>query len=115
VQDASYLRSQAGQVLLAQAQQSAGRNATTPSRRECADGCCASAIARGLKRWNSSRSFLAQMLGVRRTSVSLVAGTLQKAKHDPLPARPHQDHRRRGGAKRRVRMLRKGALTMSRC
>jgi hypothetical protein len=67
------------QVLLAQAQQSAGCNAShTVESRMC--------------RWllrirdltqsdtmNLTQEFLAQMLGVRRTSVSLVAGTLQRA------------------------------------
>jgi CRP-like cAMP-binding protein len=67
------------QVLLAEAQQSAGCNAShTVEARMC----------RWLLRMrdltqsndlNLTQEFLAQMLGVRRTSVSLVAGTLQKA------------------------------------
>jgi Crp-like helix-turn-helix domain len=67
------------QVLLAQAQQSAGCNAShTVEARMC----------RWLLRIRDlmqsdemelTQEFLAQMLGVRRTSVSLVAGTLQKA------------------------------------
>jgi CRP-like cAMP-binding protein len=67
------------QVLLAQAQQSAGCNAShTVEARMC----------RWLLRMRDltqsddltlTQEFLAQMLGVRRTSVSLVAGTLQKA------------------------------------
>jgi CRP-like cAMP-binding protein len=67
------------QVLLAQAQQSAGCNAGhTIEARMC----------RWLLRMRDlmqsddlrlTQEFLAQMLGVRRTSVSLVAGTLQKA------------------------------------
>ena len=67
------------QVLLAQAQQSAGCNAShTVEARMC----------RWLLRMRDliqshdltlTQDFLAQMLGVRRTSVSLVAGTLQKA------------------------------------
>ena len=67
------------QVLLAQAQQSAGCNAShTVESRMC----------RWLLRMHDltqsndlklTQEFLAQMLGVRRTSVSLVAGTLQKA------------------------------------
>ena len=67
------------QVLLAQAQQSAGCNAShTVEARMC----------RWLLRMRDlaqsddlklTQEFLAQMLGVRRTSVSLVAGTLQAA------------------------------------
>jgi CRP-like cAMP-binding protein len=67
------------QVLLAQAQQSAGCNAGhTVEARMC----------RWLLRMRDltqsddlklTQEFLAQMLGVRRTSVSLVAGTLQRA------------------------------------
>jgi len=67
------------QVLLAQAQQSAGCNAShTVEARMC----------RWLLRIRDltesdemqlTQEFLAQMLGVRRTSVSLVAGTLQRA------------------------------------
>jgi Crp-like helix-turn-helix domain len=67
------------QVLLAQAQQSAGCNAShTVEARMC----------RWLLRIRDltesdemelTQEFLAQMLGVRRTSVSLVASTLQKA------------------------------------
>jgi hypothetical protein len=67
------------QVLLAQAQQSAGCNAshTVESRM-----CRWLLRIRDLTQSNSmdlTQEFLAQMLGVRRTSVSLVAGTLQKA------------------------------------
>jgi hypothetical protein len=67
------------QVLLSQAQQSAGCNAShTVEARMC----------RWLLRMRDlnqsddltlTQEFLAQMLGVRRTSVSVVAGTLQKA------------------------------------
>src|SRR5260221_3643237 len=67
------------QVLLAQAQQSAGCNAShTVAARMC----------RWLLRIRDltgsddmllTQEFLAQMLGVRRSAVSLVAGTLQKA------------------------------------
>src|SRR6478735_7448729 len=67
------------QVLLAQAQQSAGCNAshTVESRM-----CRWLLRMRDLTQSNDlklTQEFLAQMLGVRRTSVSLVAGTLQKA------------------------------------
>jgi CRP-like cAMP-binding protein len=67
------------QVLLAQAQQSAGCNAshTVESRM-----CRWLLRMRDLTQSNDlklTQDFLAQMLGVRRTSVSLVAGTLQKA------------------------------------
>jgi CRP-like cAMP-binding protein len=67
------------QVLLAQAQQSAGCNAshTVESRM-----CRWLLRMRDLTDSNDlklTQEFLAQMLGVRRTSVSLVAGTLQKA------------------------------------
>jgi CRP-like cAMP-binding protein len=67
------------QVLLAQAQQSAGCNAshTVESRM-----CRWLLRIRDLTKSNEmklTQEFLAQMLGVRRTSVSLVAGTLQRA------------------------------------
>jgi CRP-like cAMP-binding protein len=67
------------QVLLAQAQQSAGCNAshTVESRM-----CRWLLRMRDLAQSNDlklTQEFLAQMLGVRRTSVSLVAGTLQRA------------------------------------
>jgi Crp-like helix-turn-helix protein len=67
------------QVLLAQAQQSAGCNAshTVESRM-----CRWLLRIRDLTQSDSmklTQEFLAQMLGVRRTSVTLVAGTLQRA------------------------------------
>jgi CRP-like cAMP-binding protein len=67
------------QVLLAQAQQSAGCNASHTVE---ARMCRWLLRMRDLTQSNELRltqEFLAQMLGVRRTSVSLVAGTLQKA------------------------------------
>jgi Crp-like helix-turn-helix domain len=67
------------QVLLAQAQQSAGCNAshTVESRM-----CRWLLRIRDLTQSNDmklTQEFLARMLGVRRTSVTLVAGTLQRA------------------------------------
>jgi CRP-like cAMP-binding protein len=67
------------QVLLAQAQQSAGCNAghTVEARM-----CRWLLRIRDLTQSNEidlTQEFLGQMLGVRRTSVSLVANTLQKA------------------------------------
>jgi hypothetical protein len=67
------------QVLLAQAQQSAARNAshTVESRL-----CRWLLRIRDLTQSNKlslTQEFLARMLGVRRTSVTLVAGTLQRA------------------------------------
>ena len=67
------------QVLLAQAQQSAGCNASHDVE---ARMCRWLLRMRDLTQSNDlklTQEFLAQMLGVRRTSVSLVAGTLQKA------------------------------------
>src|SRR5215208_6060669 len=67
------------QVLLAQAQQSAGCNASHSVE---ARMCRWLLRIRDLTHSNDlklTQEFLAQMLGVRRTSVSLVAGTLQKA------------------------------------
>ena len=67
------------QVLFAQAQQSAGCNAshTVESRM-----CRWLLRIRDLTQSNKmelTQDFLAQMLGVRRTSISMVAGTLQRA------------------------------------
>src|SRR5213075_1440303 len=67
------------QVVLAQAQQSAGCNATHTVE---ARMCRWLLRIRDLNQSDEMRltqEFLAQMLGVRRTSVSIVAGTLQKA------------------------------------
>jgi CRP-like cAMP-binding protein len=67
------------QVLLAQVQQSAGCNASHTVE---ARMCRWLLRMRDLTQSNDlklTQEFLAQMLGVRRTSVSLVAGTLQRA------------------------------------
>jgi CRP-like cAMP-binding protein len=67
------------QVLLAQAQQSAGCNAShTVEARMCRWLLRMRDLAQS-DNLKLTQEFLAQMLGVRRTSVSLVAGTLQKA------------------------------------
>jgi len=67
------------QVLLAQAQQSAGCNAShTVEARMCRWLLRMRDLA-GSDDLKLKQDFLAQMLGVRRTSVSVVAGTLQKA------------------------------------
>jgi CRP-like cAMP-binding protein len=67
------------QVLLAQAQQSAGCNAShTIEARMCRWLLRMRDLAQS-DELKLTQEFLAQMLGVRRTSVSLVAGTLQRA------------------------------------
>ena len=67
------------QVLLAQAQQSAGCNAShTVEARMCRWLLRIRDLTQS-DEMSLTQDFLAQMLGVRRTSVSLVAGTLQRS------------------------------------
>jgi Crp-like helix-turn-helix domain len=67
------------QVLLAQAQQSAGCNAShTVESRMCRWLLRIRELTQSDK-LSLTQEFLAQMLGVRRTSVTLVGGTLQRA------------------------------------
>jgi CRP-like cAMP-binding protein len=67
------------QATLAQAQQSAACNAAhTLEARMCRWLLLARDLT-GRDEFNLTQEFLAEMLGVRRTSVSLVAGTLQQA------------------------------------
>jgi CRP-like cAMP-binding protein len=67
------------QVLLAQAQQSAGCNAShTVEARMCRWLLRIRELTQA-DEMKLTQEFLAQMLGVRRTSVSLIASTLQKA------------------------------------
>jgi hypothetical protein len=67
------------QVLLAQAQQSAGCNAGHSVEARMCRWLLRIRDLTGSDDMKLTQEFLAQMLGVRRTSVSLVAGTLQKA------------------------------------
>jgi CRP-like cAMP-binding protein len=67
------------QVLLAQAQQSAGCNASHTVEARMCRWLLRMRDLTGSDDLKLTQEFLAQMLGVRRTSVSLVAGTLQKA------------------------------------
>jgi CRP-like cAMP-binding protein len=67
------------QVLFAQAQQSAGCNASHDVEARMCRWLLRIRDLTGSDEMNLTQEFLAQMLGVRRTSVSLVAGTLQKA------------------------------------
>jgi CRP-like cAMP-binding protein len=67
------------QVLFAQAQQSAGCNASHTVEARMCKWLLRIRDLTGSDEMNLTQEFLAQMLGVRRTSVSLVAGTLQKA------------------------------------
>jgi CRP-like cAMP-binding protein len=67
------------QVLLAQAQQSAGCNASHTVEARMCRWLLRVCDLTGSQQLHLTQEFLAQMLGVRRTSVSLVASTLQKA------------------------------------
>jgi CRP-like cAMP-binding protein len=67
------------QVLLAQAQQSAGCNASHKVEARMCRWLLRMRDLTGSDDLTLTQEFLAQMLGVRRTSVSIVAGTLQKA------------------------------------
>ena len=67
------------QVVLAQAQQSAGCNASHTVEARMCRWLLRIRDLTGSDDMKLTQEFLAQMLGVRRTSVSLVAGTLQKA------------------------------------
>src|SRR3954465_14349121 len=67
------------QVLLAQAQQSAGCNASHTVEERMCRWLLRIRDLTGSDEMQLTQEFLAQMLGVRRTSVTLVASTLQKA------------------------------------
>ncbi len=67
------------QVLLAQAQQSAGCNASHTVEARMCRWLLRIRDLTGSNEMELTQEFLAQMLGVRRSAVSLVAGTLQKA------------------------------------
>jgi CRP-like cAMP-binding protein len=67
------------QVLFAQAQQSAGCNASHTVESRMCRWLLRIRDLTGSEDMQLTQEFLAQMLGVRRSSVSLVAGTLQKA------------------------------------
>src|SRR4051812_13557925 len=67
------------QVLFAQAQQSAGCNASHTVESRMCRWLLRIRDLTGTDDIPLTQEFLAQMLGVRRSSVSLVAGTLQKA------------------------------------
>jgi CRP-like cAMP-binding protein len=67
------------QILLAQAQQSAACNASHTVEARLARWLLWTRELSGSDELGLTQEFLAQMLGVRRTSVSLVANTLQTA------------------------------------
>src|SRR5215204_173650 len=67
------------QVLLAQAQQSAGCNASHTVEARMCRWLLRMRDLSGSDDLKLTQEFLAQMLGVRRTSVTVVAGTLQQA------------------------------------
>ena len=67
------------QVVLAQAQQSAGCNASHTVEARMCRWLLRIRDLTGSDDMKLTQEFLAQMLGVRRTSVSLIAGTLQEA------------------------------------
>jgi CRP-like cAMP-binding protein len=67
------------QVLLLQAQQSAACNAVHLIENRLARWLLRAADLRGSNELDLTQEYLAEMLGVRRTSVSLIANTLQQA------------------------------------
>lgn len=82
LQNHPYIRSLVGaheQALFAQAQQSAACNATHPIESRLSRWLLRAADLCGSDELPLTQEYIAQMLGVRRTSVSVVAGTLQQA------------------------------------
>jgi len=82
LKDHPYIQSLLGsheQALFAQAQQSAACNATHVIESRLARWLLRAADLHGGNELPLTQEYIAQMLGVRRTSVSLVAGTLQEA------------------------------------
>jgi CRP-like cAMP-binding protein len=82
LQDHSSIRSLLGaheQALLAQAQQSAACNATHVIESRLSRWLLRAADLHGSDELPLTQEYIAQMLGVRRTSVTLVARTLQEA------------------------------------
>jgi CRP-like cAMP-binding protein len=82
LKDHPYLRSLLGaheQALLAQAQQSAACNATHGIESRLARWLLRAADLHGSDELPLTQEYIAQMLGVRRTSVTVVARTLQQA------------------------------------
>ena len=54
-----------------------------------------------------TQDFLAQMLAVRRPTVTLIAQKPAERRPDPLPPRPHRHHRPRRAGEARLRMRRR--------
>ena len=82
LEEHSYLRSLIGaheQALLAQAQQAAACNATHVVESRLARWLLRAADLHGSDELPLTQEYIAQMLGVRRTSVTLIARTLQQA------------------------------------
>jgi CRP-like cAMP-binding protein len=82
LQEHRHMRSLIGaheQALFAQAQQSAACNATHVIESRFARWLLRASDLRGSNELPLTQEYIAQMLGVRRTSVTLVARTLQKA------------------------------------
>jgi CRP-like cAMP-binding protein len=67
------------QLVLAQAQQSAGCNASHTTEARMCRWLLRIRDLTGSDEMNLTQEFLGQMLGVRRTSVSIIASTLQRA------------------------------------
>jgi CRP-like cAMP-binding protein len=82
LQNHPYIRSLVGaheQALFSQAQQSAACNATHAIESRLSRRLLRAADLSGSDELPLTQEYIAQMLGVRRTSVSVVAGTLQQA------------------------------------
>ena len=93
------------QVLLSQVQQSAACNATHNLENRLARWLLRAADLHGGDNLELTQEYLAQMLGVRRTSVTVIAHTLQQAGDDQVRARTHSTPGRSSASGYGVRML----------
>ena len=93
------------QAFVSQLSQQVACNALHSIEERCARWMLLTHDRMGMEEFPLTQEFLAQLLGVRRASISAVAGELQEAEFHPVPPRPRERHRPRGSRGRLMSVL----------